>query len=195
MAYSVNQAPPLAQTSWTTFDAGDSANILSETRVGAFYEQLQKLTDYIREFNASNILQLPQVESTIDADAGELTGSLSIPFQVIVDAATGEQTKKAVNYLTSVVTYTAATTGELKSIDNPYDSLVYMARQIARMLDVIRPGRLINDARSLLTLVADESAGEYNLSFVFPMGSGYNAAGTPVHKPQEIGAIADLQNA
>jgi hypothetical protein len=195
MAYSVNQAPPLAQTSWTTFDPGDSDNIVSEVRLGAFYEQLQKLTDMIREFNASNILQLPQVESTIDADAGELTGSLSIPFQVIVDPTTGEQTRKAVNYLTSVAAYVPATTGELKDIDNPYDALVSMARQVARMLDVIRPGRLINDARSLLTLVADESAGEYTLSFVFPTASSYGATGTIIHKPQEIGSIADLQNA
>lgn len=192
MAYSVNNAPPNAHPNWRVFNPGDSI-LNSTSRMAAANELLQLIINAISEYNATNTIQLPTFELSIDGDAGAFTASGSIPFKILVDAQSGEQTKKSVNYLNDNLSWTTPTSGDLANIDNPYDALVYMIRQILRLNDVIRAGGLINSASGLVTMTTDDTAREHQFTFGVQTVAVVGANGTVTNLIQEHGVIADMQ--
>jgi hypothetical protein len=192
MAYSVNNAPPNAHPNWRIFDPGDSI-LKSVTRMAVAYELLQLLINAISEYNATNTIQLPTFELAVDGDAGSFTASGSVPFKILVDATSGEQTKKAVSYLNDNLAWVTPTTGDLAGIDNPYDALIYMCRQILRLNDAIRAGGLINSASGLVTLTTDDTAREHQFTFGVQTVAVVNADGTVGNQIQEHGLVADMQ--
>ncbi len=192
MAYSQNNAPANGEANWRVFSPGDS-KLKSNTRMAALYETLQLLINAIAEYNANNIIQLPQFTLSIDGDANAFSSSGAIPYRTIVDAQ-GAMTKKSVNYLAEFAEWTTPTTGELKDIDNPYDALIAQITQVNRLNDAIRAGGLINSAAGLTTLTDDNTTKEYQFTVGVQTVAVVEANGSVSNVIQEHGLIADMQH-
>jgi hypothetical protein len=192
MAYSSTNRPPAGNANWRVFEPGDSV-IKSVTRMAAIYECAQILVIAIAEFNAANTIALTQFEMGFDVDAGNMSASGAVPYQITVDTA-GVETKKAVNYLGTYAGWTTPTTGELVDIDNPYDALVYLVRQNNRLNDAIRPNVLINDPKGLSTLNDNQTENQYDFTLSIPFTAEVQTDGSVSNLLQEYGIIADMQN-
>jgi hypothetical protein len=194
MAFTRNTAPPNLVPNWRVFDPGDSG-LKSVTRMAALNELQEKLIKGTREFNASNTIQLPQFQLTIDGDTNELTASGSMEYRIDVDPTTGDQSKQYVNYIAPYFEWTTPTTGELKGQETPQAALAYMLRQLNRLNDSITPGRLFGDPRGLVTL--DDNASTNNESFTvagLPVIVSESATGQVLYELLEYGVISDLQH-
>jgi hypothetical protein len=194
MAYTTNNAPPAALPSWRDFAPGDST-IISPKRCKALLEAFQSLSNGIRDYNQANSLQVPAVQIGFDVDGGTFTCSGSIPYRVVVDATTGDQSKEAVNYIASYAPWTVPTTGELKSTKSLYDAAIAILKQQNRLNDAIREDTLIKSAKPLVTLTDNETESQYDFAMALPMTAVVDlATGNVSYELQEYGIIADMQN-
>jgi hypothetical protein len=192
MAYSVNNAPPNSAANWRVFAPGDSI-LKSVSRMAALKEILQILINAIAENNATNTIQLPQFTSSTDDDSGLFSAAGSIPYKILIDPVSGDESLKSVNYLSDNLTWVTPTTGDLTGIDNPYDALIYMLRQVNRLNDVIRAGGLVNSAAGLTTLVDEETTRERQFTINTQTVAIITATGAVESILQEHGVIADMQ--
>jgi hypothetical protein len=194
MAYSTNNSPPANLTSWRDFAPGDST-IVSEKRGDAIQEIVQKLQIAIQEYNQANSLQVDNMQVGYDVDTREFSCSGAIPYKIVVDAATGDQTVEAVNYISDFAAWTVPTTGELKGTKSLYDAFIAIVKQQNRLGDAIREDALTKSAKPLTNLVNNESESRYDFTLQMPIVVTVDAAtGVASYKLYDVGAIADLQH-
>jgi hypothetical protein len=194
MSYSVNQAPPASLTSWRDFAPGDST-IVSTKRNEAIQEVTQKLQLSIQEYNSANSLQVDNMQVGYDVDARQFTCSGAIPYKIVVDSTTGDQTIEAVNYIADYAPWTVPTTGELKGTKSLYDAFIGVLKQQNRLNDTIREDDLTKSAKPMVTLTNNESESRYDFAVQMPIVVTVDAAtGVASYKLYEVGAVADLQH-
>ena len=194
MAYNLNQQPPAALLSWRDFAPGDS-NIISAKRNKAIQEVSQKLQSAIQDYNSANSLQVDNMQIGFDVDARQFTCSGAIPYKIVIDATTGDQSVEAVNYIADYAPWTVPTTGELKGVKSLYDAFIAILKQQNRLNDTIREDDLTKSAKPLVTLTNNESESRYDFAVQMPIVVDVDAAtGVASYTLYDVGAIADLQN-
>jgi hypothetical protein len=194
MAYSTNQQPPAALASWRDFAPGDSS-VVSVKRNDAIQEVSQKLQSAIQDYNSANSLQVDNMQIGFDVDARQFTCSGAIPYKIVINSTTGDESIEAVNYIVDYAPWTTPTTGELKGTKSLYDAFIAILKQQNRLNDTIREDDLTKSAKPLVTLTNNESESRYDFAVQMPIVVDVNATtGVASYKLYDVGAIADLQN-
>jgi hypothetical protein len=147
-------------TNYHLFEGGDSI-IKNPTLLGALQEVVEVLDLVILEYNQNNTT-LPYPDINVSYDAGVCTSSIPVPYRKI----NGE--KKSVDYLNPYSGWVVPTTGELAGIDNILDAYMYILGAVGDGNDALRPGLIVQDARTTTTNVDDAIAKERATSFTLP---------------------------
>jgi hypothetical protein len=147
-------------TNYHLFEGGDS-KIQSPTLLGALQEVTELLDATILDYNQNNpTLLYPDI--TVNYDAGVCTSAIPVPYRKVGGV------KTSVDYLNPYSGWTTPTTGELVGITNILDAYLYILDAVGDGNDALRPGLIIQSAKTTTTNTDDAVAKEVQTSFNLP---------------------------
>lgn len=149
-----------------SFVPGDSI-LKSTTLLGAMQETVELLDIVIFDYNQDNpTLLYPDI--SVGYDAGICTATIPVPYRKVAGV------KKSVDYLNDYSGWVTPTTGELTGVDNILDAYIYLLDSLGDANDALRPGLIIQSAKSTTTNNDDGVAKERQTSFNLPYDSVVN---------------------
>jgi hypothetical protein len=157
-----------------SFVPGDSI-LKSTTLVGAMQETIELLDIVIFDYNQDNpTLLYPDI--SVNYDAGVCTATIPVPYRKVAGV------KKAVDYLNAYSGWTTPTTGELTGVDNILDAYIYLLDSLGDANDALRPGLIIQSAKTTTTNNDDGVAKEKQTSVNLPYDTVVNQTTGVVEK-------------
>jgi hypothetical protein len=157
-----------------SFVPGNSI-LKSTTLVAAMQETVELLDIVIFDYNQDNpTLLYPDI--SVSYDASVCTATIPVPYRKIAGV------KKAVDYLNAYSGWTTPTTGELAGVDNILDAYIYLLDSLGDANDALRPGLIIQSAKTTTTNNDDGVAKEKQTSFNLPYDTVVNQTTGVVEK-------------